>query len=156
MGYKIIVNNLLAMLWWCLDVTVGNDTLLLCCLTAVSCPRHMDMVLPSIIKTVTIHIPMHGILTFTTLNPVGKDNKLMIYFLFFPENRLWHFMQIVSWEKNFKLSSAEIFTLHAKCFFFFLIWVLRPFQEYFTYIEPIVHRRWAKTGEPGEKPPDHL
>ena len=38
---------------------------------------------------------------------------------------------------------------------FFLIWVLRPFQEYFTYIEPIVHRRWAKTGEPGEKPPDH-
>ena len=33
-------------------------------------------------------------------------------------------------------------------FFFFLIWVLRPFQEYFTYIEPIVHRRWAKTGEP--------
>ena len=40
-------------------------------------------------------------------------------------------------------------------FFFFLIWILRPFQEYFTYIEPIVHRRWAKTGEPGEKPPDH-
>ena len=28
---------------------------------------------------------------------------------------------------------------------FFFIWVLRPFQEYFTYIEPIVHRRWAKT-----------
>ena len=26
-------------------------------------------------------------------------------------------------------------------FFFFFIWVLRPFQEYFTYIEPIVHRR---------------
>ena len=26
-------------------------------------------------------------------------------------------------------------------FFFFLICVLRPFQEYFTYIEPIVHRR---------------
>ena len=30
-----------------------------------------------------------------------------------------------------------------------------PFQDYFTYIEPIVHQRWAKTGEPGEKPPDH-
>ena len=28
--------------------------------------------------------------------------------------------------------------------------VLLPFQEYFTYIEPIVHQRWAKTGEPGE------
>ena len=37
----------------------------------------------------------------------------------------------------------------------FLIWVLRPFQEYFTYIEPIVHQRWAKTGGHGEKPPDH-
>ena len=39
---------------------------------------------------------------------------------------------------------------------FFLIWVLRPFQEYFTYIEPIVHQTWAKTRGPGEKPPDHL
>ena len=28
---------------------------------------------------------------------------------------------------------------------------LRPFQEYFTYIEPIVHQRWVKAGEPGEK-----
>ena len=46
------------------------------------------------------------------------------------------------WEQSFFL------------FFFFFIWVLRPFQEYFTYIELIVHRRWAKTGEPGEKPPD--
>ena len=36
-------------------------------------------------------------------------------------------------------------------FFFFFIWVLRPFQEYFIYIEPIIHQRWAKTGEPGEK-----
>ena len=35
--------------------------------------------------------------------------------------------------------------------FFFFIWVLRPFQEYVTYIEPIVHQKWAKTGEPGEK-----
>ena len=43
------------------------------------------------------------------------------------------------------------------CFFFlFFIWVLWPFHEYFTYIESIVHQRWAKTGEPREKPPDHL
>ena len=40
-------------------------------------------------------------------------------------------------------------------FFFFLIWVLWPFQEYFTDIELTVHQRWAKTGGPGEKPPDH-
>ena len=37
----------------------------------------------------------------------------------------------------------------------FFIWVLRPFQEYINYIEPIVHQRWAKTREPGEKTPDH-
>ena len=35
-------------------------------------------------------------------------------------------------------------------FFFIIIWVLRPFQEYFTYIEQIVHQRWAKTREPRE------
>ena len=29
------------------------------------------------------------------------------------------------------------------------IWVLLLFQEYFTCIEPIVHQKWAKTGEPG-------
>ena len=34
------------------------------------------------------------------------------------------------------------------------IWVLRPFQEYFTYNEPIVNQSWAKTGVPEEKPPD--
>ena len=28
------------------------------------------------------------------------------------------------------------------------------FQEYWTYIESIVNQRWAKTGVPGEKPPD--
>ena len=39
--------------------------------------------------------------------------------------------------------------------YFFLIWVLQPFQDYFTYIEPIVHQRWAKTGELGGKPSDH-
>ena len=40
-------------------------------------------------------------------------------------------------------------------FIIFFIWVLQPFQEYFTYIEPIAHQRWVKTREPGEKPPDH-
>ena len=35
------------------------------------------------------------------------------------------------------------------------IWVLRPLQEYFIYIKPIIHQRWVKTREPGEKPPDH-
>ena len=35
-------------------------------------------------------------------------------------------------------------------YFFFLIWVLQPFQEYLTYIESIIHQRWAKTAEPGK------
>ena len=39
-------------------------------------------------------------------------------------------------------------------FFFFFCLVLRPFQDYFTRIEPIVNQRWAKTGVPREKPPD--
>ena len=35
-------------------------------------------------------------------------------------------------------------------FFFFLIWVLRPFQKYFTYMELILHQRWAKPENSGE------
>ena len=45
-------------------------------------------------------------------------------------------------------------------FFFFFLVVggggLHPFQEYFTYIEPIVHQRWANSGEPGKKTKKHL
>ena len=33
------------------------------------------------------------------------------------------------------------------------IWVLRLFQEYFTYIVTIVNQGWAKTGVPGEQQP---
>ena len=52
------------------------------------------------------------------------------------------------------------------CFFFFVFFwggggggwgvVVQTFQEYFTYFEPIVHQRWVKMGEPGEKPSHHL
>ena len=68
-------------------------------------------------------------LTFTTLWAFSADDKLMIFFLFFPVNRIWHFMQIVSWgdnlhemsnpvfwekqEKYFKMLSAENFTQSA-------------------------------------------
>ena len=34
------------------------------------------------------------------------------------------------------------------------IWVLWPFQEYFTYDELIINQKRAKTRVPGEKPPD--
>ena len=72
---------------------------------------------------------------FTTLLANSADDKLVIFYLFFSENRLWHFMLIVSLEtvctkcqilfswKNeifffffffFKMSSAENFTQSAK------------------------------------------
>ena len=35
-------------------------------------------------------------LTFTTVCANSADDQLVIIFLFFPENRVWHFMQIVS------------------------------------------------------------
>ena len=68
-------------------------------------------------------------LTFTTLWDNSTDNTLRIVFLFFLENRIWHFMQIVStgdnlhemsnlfyWKnkKYFSMSSAENFTQSAK------------------------------------------
>ena len=34
-------------------------------------------------------------LTFTILWAYSAEDKLMIFFLFFTENRIWHFMQIV-------------------------------------------------------------
>ena len=50
-------------------------------------------------------------LTFTTLWAFSADDKLMIFFLFFPENWIWHFMQIVSLGDN--LSPWE--TVCMKC-----------------------------------------
>ena len=56
--------------------------------------------------------------------------------------------------QTLKISECNIIPLTTFCggaffFLFILIWVLWPFQEYFTYIEPIVNQWWAKTGELG-------
>ena len=73
-----------------------------------------------------------SVLTITTLSANSADNKLVIFFLFFPENRIWCFMQTVSigdsvdemsnwvfWKKYkkkyLKMSSAENFTQSAEC-----------------------------------------
>ena len=40
------------------------------------------------------------VLTFTTLWADSADDKLMIFFLIFPENRIWHFIQIFSYGDN--------------------------------------------------------
>ena len=91
-------------------------------------------------------------------NPIFWENKKNLIYLSSAESA-HHMISVIS-----KKKTKEVFrffflfiapNIKRGFFVFFLIWVLRPFQEYFTYIEPIVHRRWAKTGEPGEKPPDH-
>ena len=43
-----------------------------------------------------------GTLTITTLWDNSVDAKLTIFFFFFPQNRPWHFMQIVSLGKERK------------------------------------------------------
>ena len=65
-------------------------------------------------------------LFLTTLLANSAEDKLMIFLLFFVENRLWHFMQIDSlheilspvywekWEEYFNMFSAENFTQSAK------------------------------------------
>ena len=50
-----------------------------------------------------------SILTFTTLWAFSADDKLMIFFLFFPENWIWHFMQIVSLGDNLHEMSNPVF-----------------------------------------------
>ena len=48
-------------------------------------------------------------LTFNTLWAYSADNKLMTFFLFFPENRFWHFMQIGSNGDNLHEMSKPFF-----------------------------------------------
>ena len=50
-----------------------------------------------------------GWLTFTTLWAFSADDKMMLFFLFFPENRIWHFMQIVSLGDNLHEMSNPVF-----------------------------------------------
>ena len=51
----------------------------------------------------------YGIITFTTLLAFSADDKMMLFFLFFPENRIWHFMQIVSLGDNLHEMSNPVF-----------------------------------------------
>ena len=48
-------------------------------------------------------------LTFTTLWVNSADGELIILFLFFPENGIWHFMQIVSIGDNLHEISKPVF-----------------------------------------------
>ena len=46
---------------------------------------------------------------YTTLWANSADDKLLIFFLFSPENRIWHFMQIVSIGDNLHEMSKPVF-----------------------------------------------
>ena len=48
-----------------------------------------------------------------------------------------------------EISSTVILIAHTYAFAF-LVLVLRPFQDYFTHIDPIANQRCAKTAVPGE------
>ena len=47
--------------------------------------------------------------TFTTILANSVDDKLMMFFLFFPENRIWYFMQIISMGDNLHEMSKTVF-----------------------------------------------
>ena len=48
-------------------------------------------------------------LTFTALWVKSADNNLTIFFLFFPENRLWPFLQIISAGDSLREMSKPVF-----------------------------------------------
>ena len=68
-----------------------------------------------------------------------KINVSSSWFLYFPFYKLY-IIQVCLYEPAYHTSTSNQ-----------NIWVLRPFQEHCTYIEPIVNQRWAKTGVPEKK-----
>ena len=61
-------------------------------------------------------------LTLTMLCANSADDKLMIFFLFFLENRIWHFMQNVSFWKIGSDISCRQFAWSAESYFQEKIW----------------------------------
>ena len=62
-------------------------------------------------------------LTFTTLWANSADYKFIIFFLFFPENGIWHFMQIVSiWDNLHEMSNPAFWEKLEKIFQYVVCW----------------------------------
>ena len=80
--------------------------------------------------------------TFTTLS--WFSTNLIMFFLIFPRKQDLTFLANCLYWRQFVWND----NLYGNFFLFIFIWVLQPFHEFFTYIEPIIHQRWAKTGEP--------
>ena len=57
----------------------------------------------------TVVIASYIILTLTVLCANSADEKLMIFLLFFPESKIWYFIQIISVGDNLHVMSNPIF-----------------------------------------------
>ena len=66
-----------------------------------------------------IHEPMF---TSTTLWANSADDKLVVFFLFFPENRIWHCKQIVSIGDNLHEMSNPVFWEKSEKYFYVVCW----------------------------------
>ena len=89
---------------------------------------------------ITVH------LTFTTLWANSAHDKLMLPFLLFQENRIWHFKQIASSEEHLLEMSDPIFWGNYENYFnmpsahnFLVGWFgdLQPSQHFSGHIEPV-------------------
>ena len=108
------------------------------------------------------------------LNQRKGENDRRKYFMINPRERMLltsaGFEPVTSWSpvgRRIQLSHRDRLTyMYVVELFFFCggggggVGVgrgsLRPFKEYFTYIELTVHQTWAKTGVPGVKPPEYV
>ena len=63
-------------------------------------------------------------LTFTTLFDNSADDKLVIFFLFSPKNKIWHFRQIVSSGDNLHEMSNLVTQKNKKKYFNVACWGL--------------------------------
>ena len=80
-------------------------------------------------------------LTFTTLLANSVDDKLLIFFLFFPENRFWYFMQIVSfWDSLHEISKIVFWETRNQLFLVSSLWLVHLiFQEpAISSIKPVI------------------
>ena len=67
------------------------------------------MYFDNICLTICLKRVENNCLTFTTLRANSADDKVVIIFLFSPENRLLNFIQIVPWRDNLHEMSKPVF-----------------------------------------------
>ena len=71
--------------------------------------------------------------TITSVWAKSAVDKLMIFFSFFPENRLWHFMQIVSKRRQFAWNVKAYFLGKRRKIIQNVCWKCHPACKVFIY-----------------------